>query len=87
MEIETLPAFPLGLSGGQEYETVEGRLGVGQRLVLISDGIVEARSARGELFGFERVAVLSAKGAQEIAQTAQDFGQDDDITVVTIACS
>ena len=86
-EIETLPAFPLGLAGAQAYGSVEGRLKAGERLVLISDGIVEARSPKGELFGFERVAVLSAKRAQEIADTAMQFGQDDDITVLTIACA
>jgi hypothetical protein len=36
------------------------------------------------LFGFERAAALSAQPAEVIAQTAQQFGQDDDITVLTV---
>jgi hypothetical protein len=39
----------------------------------------------GELFGFERTAVLSAQSAEQIAQAAAQFGQEDDITVLTIS--
>jgi serine phosphatase RsbU (regulator of sigma subunit) len=54
-------------------------------LTLVTDGVVEARSRSGELLGFERTAALSVRSAEEIAQAAQDFGQDDDITVLTLA--
>ena len=36
------------------------------------------------MFGFDRTRDLSREHADVIAQTAQAFGQDDDITVVTI---
>ena len=85
VETSTPPALPLGLAGGQTYETVSGTLQPGERLVLLSDGIPEARTTRGELYGFERLAALTLQPASHIAAVAQSFGQDDDITVVTIA--
>ena len=48
-------------------------------------GVVEARSSTGELLGFERLAQLTLKSAREIADTAKAFGQQDDITVLTLA--
>ena len=38
----------------------------------------------GELFGFDRTRDLSTQSAEAIAQAAQDFGQEDDITVLTV---
>jgi hypothetical protein len=46
---------------------------------------VEARGQNGELFGSERTRAIAAESAEFIAQAAQDFGQEDDITVLTIA--
>jgi serine phosphatase RsbU (regulator of sigma subunit) len=54
-------------------------------LTLLTDGVVEARNNTGELFGFERTAAASTQPAESIAKTAQAFGQDDDITVLTIS--
>lgn len=85
-EIATSPSLPLGLATEQNYEVVYGTLYSGQKLVLMSDGVVEARSPKGELYGFSRLSSLTLKPAREIAETAQRFGQEDDITVVTIAC-
>ena len=48
----------------------------GHRLTLVSDGVVEAANAKGELFGFDRT--------REISTAAQAWGQNDDITVVTV---
>ena len=84
-ELDTPPALPLGLIAEQTYDLVGGRLAPGERLVLLSDGVPEARSATGELYGFERLSALSAESAQDIASTAQRFGQEDDITVLTLA--
>ena len=86
-ELETIPALPLGLVAGQNFELVLGKLNQGERLVLLSDGVPEARAESGELFGFERTAVLCSKTADHIAATAQQFGQEDDITVVTLIVS
>ena len=46
--------------------------------------MVEARARSGELLGFDQAAALSTQPAEVIAQTAQSFGQDDDITVLTV---
>ncbi len=83
-ELETPPALPLGLLPDQKYELVQGRLEPGERLVLLSDGVPEARDPQGELYGFERLSHLTLLSAKQIAQAAQTFGQEDDITVLTI---
>ena len=49
--------------------------------------MVEARNADGELFGFDRAQEISGKPAAQIAEAAARFGQEDDITVLTIALS
>jgi hypothetical protein len=48
---------------------------------------VEARGKGGELFGFARTRQISSEGAEQIARRSQEFGQDDDITVVTLAAA
>jgi serine phosphatase RsbU (regulator of sigma subunit) len=84
-ELDTPPALPLGLVADQSYELEHGLLKSGERLVLMSDGVPEARSSSGELYGFERLASLTLMSAQQIAEVAQRFGQEDDITVLTLA--
>ena len=51
---------------------------------LLTDGVVEARNHQGELLGFERARTLSVHSAEKVAQAAQAFGQEDDITVLTL---
>jgi hypothetical protein len=77
-------ALPLGALPDIVFPTMRFQLGEGQSMLLVSDGIVEAQNAAGELFGFERTRALSAEPAEAIAQSAQAFGQEDDITVLTI---
>jgi hypothetical protein len=84
-EVATPPSLPLGITPDQQYASVTGSLAADHRIVLLSDGVVEARSSTGELLGFERLAQLTLKSAREIADTAKDFGQQDDITVLTLA--
>jgi hypothetical protein len=86
-ELETSSALPLGLVPDQIYDVTRGQLTSGERLVLLSDGVPEARSNSGELYGFERLSNLSLLAAQDIADAAQQFGQEDDITVLTLAFS
>jgi len=46
---------------------------------------VEATNpATNELFGFERTQQISGESAYRIASAAQQFGQEDDITVLTL---
>jgi serine phosphatase RsbU (regulator of sigma subunit) len=86
VEIQVPSALPLGLLAEAEYEGCEVKLDAGDRLTLYSDGLLEARNAEGELFGFSRIAELLADpvGAGLVADAAQQFGQDDDITVLTL---
>jgi hypothetical protein len=84
-EIRTPPALPLGLLADQVYELVHGRMAASECLVLLSDGVPEARADGGELYGFERLPSLTRMSAGDIAEAAQRFGQEDDITVLTLA--
>jgi len=56
----------------------------GSRLTFYSDGIVEAQNAKGELFGFERSRQVSMEPVASIVETAKQFGQMDDMTVIAI---
>ena len=81
-EVEVEAGLPLGVVGGVVY--AESSLRLDGPLMLMSDGVVEAENAQRELFGFDRTRDISTKSAQEIAQAAKAWGQNDDITVVTI---
>ena len=76
--------LPLGLDPRAVYPESQFQLPPAARLTLLTDGIVEARNAQGELFGFERTAAISEESAQSIAGAAQRHGQEDDITVLTL---
>jgi len=84
LELPMPGALPLGMLTGVNYELITAQLNPGDRLTFVSDGVVEAQNRSGELLGFERTQELSTKSAAEIAETANRFGQVDDITVVTI---
>lgn len=86
-ELDTPAALPLGLVPDQAYDLVRGQLAPGERLVLMSDGVPEARAANGALYGFEELAILTQHPAAEIAEAARLFGQEDDITVLTVSLS
>jgi serine phosphatase RsbU (regulator of sigma subunit) len=83
-ELELAAGLPLGITVQAEYSETSVQAG-GQRVTFLSDGVVEARNAAGELLGFDRMAALSKKPAVEIADAAQRWGQEDDITVLTVA--
>jgi serine phosphatase RsbU (regulator of sigma subunit) len=85
MELSCENGLPLGLVAESDYRESTLQLGLGDQVTLLTDGVLEARSEKGKLFGFERTAKLSSKKAEEIAAAAQDFGQEDDITVLTVA--
>ncbi len=84
-EIEISSSLPLGIAATAQYAETTLRLAPGETLTLLSDGVVEARNTAGELFGFERTRQCSHQSAEEIANAAQCFGQEDDITVLTVA--
>jgi sigma-B regulation protein RsbU (phosphoserine phosphatase) len=83
-ELAIAGGLPLGISADGSYEEVHYELAPGDRLTFLSDGVVEAQRPTGELFGFERAAAISNDSAHTIARAAQQFGQEDDITVLTL---
>lgn len=84
-EVDVESGLPLGLDGSAEYHETTFGLGNHAQLTLLTDGVVEARKPSGELLGFERTRELSTHPAREVAQAAQLFGQQDDITVLTLS--
>ena len=65
---------------------VHFKLAVSGTLMLMTDGVAEAQNAGGELFGFERIDEMMRNSASPgaLAAAAQAFGQEDDITVLSI---
>jgi phosphoserine phosphatase RsbU/P len=82
-ELEVENGLPLGVTPEASYSETELR--ANGALTFVSDGVVEACDANGELLGFERTAALTGKSASEIAEAAMRWGQADDITVLRIA--
>jgi serine phosphatase RsbU (regulator of sigma subunit) len=88
--------LPLGLGLGAEtgYAEVELTLAPDEFLVLISDGVIEARNAEGELFGFDRLEAAVACGPMasakamlehlklEVADFVGTTEPHDDLTIV-----
>ena len=90
--------FPLGIEECERYAEAKIDLMSGDRLVLFTDGITEARNSAGELFGTERLdAVLQGvpQNADAIVQQilaavdafAGDRKPDDDRTIVVLGMS
>jgi len=82
-------ALPLGMVEVAEFSLMYFQLKNGDKLVLMSDGIAEATDVNGKLYGFERAQQLlrTATTAADIAAEAQRFGQEDDISVITVTCT
>jgi phosphoserine phosphatase RsbU/P len=83
-EIQVDNGLPLGIAPDAAYTESTIHLAPGDALTFLSDGVVEAQSATGELFGFDRTRAISTQSAEAIAAAAQAFGQEDDITVLTL---
>jgi len=87
-EMATPGMLPLGVTdAGVEYSAQQIHLKIGDTLTFLSDGVVEARrDSDGTLLGFERLQQLLTghPDPKAIAREAQMFGQEDDISVVSI---
>jgi serine phosphatase RsbU (regulator of sigma subunit)/anti-sigma regulatory factor (Ser/Thr protein kinase) len=90
--------MPLGLLEGMTYDVTEGELGQGDTVLFSSDGIVEAHDPQGEMFGFPRLRerMSTHRGGANLldrilgdlaAFTGADWEQEDDVTIVTVACT
>jgi sigma-B regulation protein RsbU (phosphoserine phosphatase) len=89
--------FPLGILEDAEYQETQLKLGSGDKVVLYTDGIVEAMNEKEEMFGFERLLEvvkrtrsLSADSLlKEIIDRVNEFAggaaQHDDLTVIVVS--
>ncbi|MGA7245494.1 MAG: SpoIIE family protein phosphatase [Terracidiphilus sp.] len=84
-EVTMTGNLPLGLNASITYDQVTMQLKQKDRLLVITDGVIEAKNAKNELFGFNRARSISHLPAAFIVKAAEIFGQEDDITVVSIA--
>jgi serine phosphatase RsbU (regulator of sigma subunit)/anti-sigma regulatory factor (Ser/Thr protein kinase) len=87
--------MPLGLMPGMSYEETKYGMGSGETMVLTSDGITEAHSPEGEMYGFARLMgrvarkpldddMLNAVVTDLEKFTGPDAEQEDDITLVVV---
>ena len=86
-EVQLPGSLPLGLEESASYEQMSFPMAPGDGIVLLTDGIAEARNEQHVLLGFTRVESMLRAGAtaHTVAETAQHFGQNDDITVLHVA--
>ena len=80
-------SVPLGLVETATYSQTALEMRAGERAVLLTDGVPEARNEQGTLLGFPGVESMLRGGADalSVAEAAQTYGQNDDVTVVSIA--
>ncbi len=83
-ELAVDSGLPLGILADGSYAETHYELAQGDQLTFVSDGVVEATNEKRELFGFERTQAISKQPAQAIAETAKSFGQEDDISVLSV---
>jgi serine phosphatase RsbU (regulator of sigma subunit) len=78
-ELPVSGSLPLGISSGVVYDELSFRLQETETLTLYTDGIIE-------LFGFERLSTMLASRPEvaKIVDAAEVFGQQDDITALSI---
>lgn len=86
VEIALAGSLPLSIVASAVPENVVLEMRLGDRLTLITDGVIEARDAQGSLFGFDRTQALLRQEASPlvVAEAAIDHGQEDDLTVISI---
>jgi len=84
-ELDLPGALPMGIHE-TNYEEIALAMKPTDRLALYTDGLLEARNPQGDLYGFERLESLFAHemNANVACDHAVTFGQEDDITVLTL---
>lgn len=94
--LEAKPGLPLGVMEDFYYESGRSRLLPGEQIVLYTDGVTEARSADGALFGDVRLDTALAQEPvqqtspvdlieQAVSAFAQGAEQADDLTVLALS--
>lgn len=95
--IETLgDKFPLGILDNADYQETMLHLAPGDKVVLYTDGIVEAMNNKQEIFGFDRLLdavqgagtmtaeALRNKILNKVNEFSQGVVQHDDLTIIVI---
>lgn len=92
--LESGVSTALGILSDVSYEEDSLELSMNDTVVLVTDGVVEAKDGRGEEFGFTRLSQVIGGGpsagevlARLLEQVCQHVGgeaQYDDLTIVTI---
>jgi serine phosphatase RsbU (regulator of sigma subunit) len=72
VESRSLPSFPLGVSERTEFTTGSWPLEAGDKIVFLTDGLVECRNPSGDLFGFERVEKILERERASDAPALRD---------------
>jgi hypothetical protein len=85
-EIAFAGSLPLSVVESATPEQAVFEMRSGDRLTLLTDGVVEARNPQGVLFGFDRTQSVLRQQASPLAlaEAAIHHGQDDDLTVISI---
>ena len=65
-------AYPLGVKASMKWQEVTGTLAPGERLILHSDGLSEARSASGADFGYDRAESVASWHPTASSQSTVD---------------
>jgi len=76
--------IPLAILPDSIYDETTVLFASGDRITIVSDGVLEATNPQHELFGFDRTEAISSRPAMHIGETARAFGHQDDITVVSL---
>ena len=79
VESLSLPSFPLGMSPRTDFPTQTFSFSPGDRLVFLTDGIIEATDPSGDPFGFERFEALLK------AEAGSDAGKIEGAVLVAVA--
>ncbi len=97
VDVELEGNVPLGLMSTINYTNVYLDIEKGDRIILFSDGLSEARNTKGEEFGYDHIkATLLQNAGNSVEKTLESFKQEvslfveraeqhDDITVLIIA--
>jgi len=86
VELAFAGSIPLGVLESVTPEQTALEMRSGDRLTLLTDGVVEARDSQGVLFGFDRTQSVIRQDASPLAlaEAAIHQGQDDDLTVISV---
>lgn len=88
--------FPLGILDDVDYQETHIQMTAGDRIVLYTDGIVEAMNEQDEMFGFERLleifkgteSMTAESLLQKIISRVDEFAgkaaQHDDLTIIVL---